>query len=56
MPVASQVTHTPGGVARNIVDCLSQLLAPDHPAPILCTLLGDDVAGVALRASLQQLR
>jgi len=54
--VPGKVTHTPGGVARNIAACLCQLLPTSHPPPLFCTVLGEDVSGAALMASLQQMR
>lgn len=56
LPIPLQIAHTPGGVARNIAAVIAGLLPLSQHPPLLCTLLGKDVAGLALLASLKQLR
>ncbi len=46
----------PGGVARNIAEAASRLLAPSLPPPALLSVVGEDAAGQALLHNLATLR
>ncbi|GAX79447.1 hypothetical protein CEUSTIGMA_g6888.t1 [Chlamydomonas eustigma] len=54
--VPGKVRQIPGGVGRNIAECLSCMIKSPAPAPVLATFLGDDAAGQALLSHLRSLR
>lgn len=52
--VPGTVQQTPGGVARNIADAGTQLLAGSGHAVLLMSVVGQDMAGDSLIASCRE--